>query len=138
MEAGGGLWVREYRFTNMVILNAQLQSLVSVSRYAETSGDLDGKVIAGKLELASRALLSRFDTGCWSLYSLDGGTRALPPLPHFTPQAAGRNDRRAPVAGGGGTLGAGLLGRREAGAVAVGQLAVARYTRPPWPSPSST
>jgi hypothetical protein len=73
MEAGGGLWVREYGFTNMVILNAQLQSLVSVSRYAETSGDLDGKVIAGKLEIASRTLLSRFDTGCWSLYSLDGG-----------------------------------------------------------------
>jgi hypothetical protein len=79
VDAAGGAWVLEYAFTDMLILNAQLQSLVSLRRYVETTGDLEAQAFAGKLETASRSLLPRFDTGCWSLYSLGGGTAS----PHY-------------------------------------------------------
>ena len=62
-----------------MILNAQLQTLLSLSRYAETTGDLEARAFAGDLETASRALLPRFDAGCWSLYSLGGGNAS----PHY-------------------------------------------------------
>jgi hypothetical protein len=79
VDAGGGAWVLEYAFSDMLILNAQLQSLVSLRRYVETTGDLEAQAFAGELETASRSLLPRFDTGCWSLYSLGGGTAS----PHY-------------------------------------------------------
>ena len=72
---GGGLWVREYGFTDMAVLNAQLQSLVSLKDYSELTGDANGLVAA--LERASRTLLREFDTGCWSRYSLWGGDAPL-------------------------------------------------------------
>jgi hypothetical protein len=79
VDAAGGVWILEYAFSDMLILNAQLQSLVSLRRYVETTGDLEARAFAGDLETASRALLARFDTGCWSLYSLGGGTAS----PHY-------------------------------------------------------
>jgi hypothetical protein len=69
-EAAGGRWVLELSFSSTLILNAQLQSLVSLLEYAEISGDAEARAFAAKLETATRALLFRFDTGCWSLYSL--------------------------------------------------------------------
>jgi hypothetical protein len=66
----GGVWVREYGFTDMAVLNAQLQSLVSLKNYSALTGDATGLVAA--LERASKALLRKFDTGCWSRYSLWG------------------------------------------------------------------
>ena len=71
----GGLWIREYSFSDIAILNAQLESLLSLLSYAELTGDAAARELARQLEAASRALLRRFDTGCWSLYSL-GGARA--------------------------------------------------------------
>ncbi|MGH2996190.1 MAG: D-glucuronyl C5-epimerase family protein [Gaiellaceae bacterium] len=71
-ELGGGLWIREYGFSDSAILNAQLQSLVAVSEYAETTGDAWARMVAAELSQAAQALLPRFDTGCWSLYALDG------------------------------------------------------------------
>ena len=71
--------MKEYGYSDIVILNAQLQTLLSVSRYAETTGDLEARAFVGELETASRALLPRFDTGCWSLYSLGGGNAP----PHY-------------------------------------------------------
>jgi hypothetical protein len=69
-----GLWIREYGFSDMPILNAQLQTLVSLSRYAETASDAEARTFAAGLDTAARNLLHRFDHGgCWSLYSLDGG-----------------------------------------------------------------
>ena len=65
-----GVWIREYGFTDMAVLNAQLQSLVSLRSYSELTGDAKSLVVA--LERASRALLRKFDTGCWSRYSLRG------------------------------------------------------------------
>ena len=79
LELAGGIWIREYGFSDIVILNAQLQTLLSLSRYAETTGDLEARAFAGDLETASRALLPRFDAGCWSLYSLGGGNAS----PHY-------------------------------------------------------
>jgi hypothetical protein len=79
VDAAGGTWILEYAFSDMLILNAQLQSLVSLRRYVETTGDVEARAFAGELETASRALLPRFDTGCWSLYSLGGGTAS----PHY-------------------------------------------------------
>jgi hypothetical protein len=77
MELGGGLWIREYSYSDMAILNAQLQSLVSISDYAEITGDTNAQAVAARMATAARALLSRFDTGCWSRYSLDGAFASL-------------------------------------------------------------
>jgi hypothetical protein len=74
---GGGLWIREYGFSDIAILNAQLQSLVSLADYADRSRDPDARRVVGSLDAATRALLPRFDTGCWSLYSLGGSPASL-------------------------------------------------------------
>jgi hypothetical protein len=76
-ELAGGLWIREYSYGDLAILNAQLQSLVSISDYARITGDAGARGVAGRMDSATRALLSRFDTGCWSRYSLDGADASL-------------------------------------------------------------
>ncbi|MGI8606953.1 MAG: D-glucuronyl C5-epimerase family protein [Gaiellaceae bacterium] len=73
LDLGGGSWVQEYSFSDIVVLNAQLQTTLNVSRFAETSGDAEARAFAAALETATRNLLPRFDRGCWSLYSLGGG-----------------------------------------------------------------
>jgi peptidoglycan hydrolase-like protein with peptidoglycan-binding domain len=77
MELGGGLWIREYSQSDMAILNAQLQSLASISDYAEITGDANAQAVTARMVTATRALLPRFDTGCWSRYSLDGAFASL-------------------------------------------------------------
>jgi D-glucuronyl C5-epimerase C-terminus len=72
MPLGRGSWIREYGFTDMAILNAQLQSLVSLYSFAALNGAADVRRTVARLDLASRTLLSQFDTGCWSRYSLGG------------------------------------------------------------------
>ncbi|MGH3092450.1 MAG: peptidoglycan-binding protein, partial [Gaiellaceae bacterium] len=67
-----GLWIREYGFADTAILNAQLQSIVSLSEYVDLTGDGDARAVVAGMTAAARALLPRFDTGCWSRYSLDG------------------------------------------------------------------
>jgi len=74
---GGGIWVREYSFSDIAILNAQLQSLVSLSDYARLTGDAEARAFAGRLGAATRALLPRLDTGCWSLYSIGGSAASV-------------------------------------------------------------
>jgi hypothetical protein len=76
-EVAGGLWVREYSFSSNLILNAQLQTLVSLLEYVEISGNSDAGALVAQLDTATRALLPRFDTGCWSLYLLDGSPAPL-------------------------------------------------------------
>ena len=68
----GGMWIREYSFGSLVILNAQLQTFLLLSDYARVSGNPAAHRLAGKLQTAARRLLPRFDTGCWSRYSLGG------------------------------------------------------------------
>jgi hypothetical protein len=65
--------VREYSFSDIAILNAQLQVLISLDDYAERTEDAEARAFARALERAAMALLARFDIGCWSRYALDGG-----------------------------------------------------------------
>lgn len=76
-DVAGGLWVREYSFSSNLILNAQLQTLVSLLEYVEISGNAEAGAVVAQLDTATRALLPRFDTGCWSLYLLDGSPAPL-------------------------------------------------------------
>ena len=69
----GGSWVREYSFNDAVILNAQLQSLASLLDYGRIVKDSDTVAFVARLDRATRTLLPRFDTGCWSRYLLGGG-----------------------------------------------------------------
>jgi hypothetical protein len=70
--AGGGRWVIEYSNSDMLVLNAQLESLLALQRYAKESGDPDAAALAEQFNHAAHALLPSFDTGCWSRYSLNG------------------------------------------------------------------
>ena len=67
-----GIWVREYGFSDTAILNAQLQSIVSLLEYVELTDDQGARAFTERLLAAARERLLQFDTGCWSLYSLDG------------------------------------------------------------------
>lgn len=67
-----GPWVRLYDWSRLTVLNAQLQAVLSLGDYAEITGDSSGAGLAGRLQRTAEALLSRFDTGAWSLYALDG------------------------------------------------------------------
>jgi FAD/FMN-containing dehydrogenase len=77
MRLGGGAWVREYGFTSVVILNAQLQSIISLDSYAAVADSGSGRRLAEKLAVAARRLLPRFDLGCWARYELGGGRATL-------------------------------------------------------------
>ena len=77
LEPGGGLWIREYGFSDMAVLNADLQSLVSLSEYVRISGDSQAKTTLARLDSTARSLLPQFDTGCWSLYALGGSPASL-------------------------------------------------------------
>jgi peptidoglycan hydrolase-like protein with peptidoglycan-binding domain len=74
---GGGTWIREYGFSDIAILNAQLQSLVSLTEYASRTSDPEVQRVVSDLDVASRTLLPDFDTGCWSLYSHGGEPASL-------------------------------------------------------------
>ena len=71
-ELGGGLWIREYAFADTAILNAQLQSIASLSQYVDITGDERARAAVERMTTAAATLLAEFDTGCWSRYSLDG------------------------------------------------------------------
>jgi hypothetical protein len=70
-------WIALYSFDRVPVLNAQLQAALSVGDYAAIAGDPDADAFATRLTDAARALLSRFDTGYWSLYSLHGDESPL-------------------------------------------------------------
>ncbi len=69
---GGGTWVKEYSYSDMAVLNAQLQSIVSLAEYARITKDTEAQRYVERLSTAARTLLPEFDTGCWSRYSLGG------------------------------------------------------------------
>ena len=72
MSTTEGPWIRLYGFNREVVLNAQLQAILSLREYGRISGDSGASALAGRLESAAKALLPRFDTGDWSLYELRG------------------------------------------------------------------
>jgi D-glucuronyl C5-epimerase C-terminus len=67
-----GPWIELYSFDGSPVLNAQLQSVISIGDYAQISGNTGAAGLAAELQAAAEALLPRFDTGYWSLYSLAG------------------------------------------------------------------
>ena len=77
LELGDGLWVREYGFSDMAVLNAQLQALVSLHNYVEITHDEAAGAAVAKMTSATRSLLGQFDNGCWSRYSLGGSSASL-------------------------------------------------------------
>jgi hypothetical protein len=70
MSLREGPWVNLYEGWRLVVLNAQLQTAVSVAEYAGLAGDPQAEAFAGRLRSAASALLPFFDTGYWSKYSL--------------------------------------------------------------------
>lgn len=72
LRVGGGTWIQEYGFSPMAVLNAQLQTIVSLSEYAKLTGDEEAEAYVASLSKTTQKLMAHFDTGCWSRYSLDG------------------------------------------------------------------
>jgi D-glucuronyl C5-epimerase C-terminus len=72
LRVDGGLWIREYGFTRQVILNSQLQSLLSLHSYARLVATPQAARLVQSLYRATVRLLPRFDLGCHSLYQLGG------------------------------------------------------------------
>jgi hypothetical protein len=65
-----GPWVRLYSGRRDVVLNAQLQSAISIADYAQLTGDAHAAAYANRLLRAAKTMLPRFDTGHWSRYEL--------------------------------------------------------------------
>src|SRR6266536_4711936 len=74
-SAQTGPWIRLYAFNNDTVLNAQLQTILSLQDYSTQTGDQAAARLATQLQAAAVGLLPRFDTGYWSRYAL-GGTEA--------------------------------------------------------------
>ena len=72
-----GPWIRLYAFNNETVLNAQLQTIVSLQDYAGRTGDQAATALVSRLQVAATGMLPRFDTGYWSLYSLGGAEAPL-------------------------------------------------------------
>jgi D-glucuronyl C5-epimerase C-terminus len=72
-----GPWIRIYAFNDETVLNAQLQTIVSLQDYATQTNDQAAAALAARLQTAADGLLPKFDTGYWSLYSLAGAEAPL-------------------------------------------------------------
>jgi len=72
-----GLFIRLYSFSDLAVLNAQLQSVVSLEDYALALEDPAGQELAGRLRATAAALLPKFDTGAWTLYALGANESTL-------------------------------------------------------------
>lgn len=75
MKLSSGPWIRLYGFNSEIVLNAQLQAVLSLLEYAQSTEDANASALAQQLSNTAEKLLPRFDTGDWSLYEL-GGTYA--------------------------------------------------------------
>src|SRR5438067_262556 len=60
-----GPWIRLYAFNSTPVLNAQLQTVLSLQSYATDAEDAAAGALAARLERAAVATLPRFDTGYW-------------------------------------------------------------------------
>ena len=76
-KVAAGPWIRLYSFSSMAVLNAQLQSVLSLETYAKASDDSAAATLASQMEQAAAASVSRFDTGYWTYYALGGGPTPL-------------------------------------------------------------
>jgi hypothetical protein len=69
-NVAAGPWIRLYGFASMQVLNAQLQTVVSMRKYVAKTGDVSAGMLTRRLQRAAAATLPRFDTGYWTYYSL--------------------------------------------------------------------
>jgi len=65
-----GPWIKLYSFDRAVVLNAQLQSAISLAYYAEATSDGSAGTLAARLTTAAARALPAFTTGFWSYYQL--------------------------------------------------------------------
>jgi hypothetical protein len=72
-----GPWIRLYSFNRIVVLNAQLQSVLSLRAYADANGDADATNLVAAMERAAANDLHRFDTGYWTYYSLPSNPSSI-------------------------------------------------------------
>src|SRR4051794_24696294 len=64
-----GPWFNLCTFDRLVVLNAQLQAILSLEDYAAATNDPNALTLATSMTVAAQALLPKFDTGYWSLYA---------------------------------------------------------------------
>jgi D-glucuronyl C5-epimerase-like protein len=76
-KVAAGPWIRLYSFSSISVLNAQLQSVLSLETYAKASNDSAAATLVAQMKQAAAATVSRFDTGYWTDYSLGGGPTPL-------------------------------------------------------------
>jgi hypothetical protein len=69
-HVAAGPWIRLYGFARAPVLNAQLQTVLSLRVYAAKAHDRSGARFAARLQEAAAATLPRFDTGYWTYYVL--------------------------------------------------------------------
>jgi hypothetical protein len=67
-----GPWIRLYSWSRGLVLNAQLQAVLSLRSYGTVAADPEAQAYADRMLAAAQALFPRFDTGDWSLYELGG------------------------------------------------------------------
>jgi hypothetical protein len=72
-----GPWIKLYGYSDVVVLNAQLQAALSLGEYARLTNDVRARRLARDLRRTARLLLPRFDTGSWSRYALGGRASTL-------------------------------------------------------------
>ncbi len=65
-----GPWIRLYSFNHVVVLNAQLQTAISLADYAKSTSDADAAALAASMQTAAAHALPSFSTGYWSYYAL--------------------------------------------------------------------
>jgi hypothetical protein len=70
-HVAAGPWIRLYAFSSLPVLNAQLQAVLSLESYAGASEDSGAAALASRMKTSAAEMLSRFDTGYWTYYSLD-------------------------------------------------------------------
>lgn len=70
-QVAAGPWIRLYAFSSLPVLNAQLQTVLSLESYAGASEDSGAAALAARMKTSAAEMLSRFDTGYWTYYSLD-------------------------------------------------------------------
>jgi len=70
LRRSSGPWIRLYGFNRSVVLNAQLQSLLSLRDYVDATSDHEAASLVSSMEQATAIDLRRFDTGYWTYYSL--------------------------------------------------------------------
>lgn len=73
LQLSTGPWVRLYGFDREIVLNAQLQAILSLQDYGSRAADTAAQAYAQRMLGAVRGLFWRFDTGDWSRYELGGG-----------------------------------------------------------------